>query len=77
MSFIPVLEYLAGLTVFGFVYWLMDGIMDNLRASGIGEGGSVYDLLFFLWAGILVVYMIFGGWWLVRKYNEREPFGRM
>ena len=72
MSFIPVLEYLAGLPVFGFFYWLMDNILTEIAGVGVHQTGNVYDLLFYLWVGILFIYLIFGGWWLIRKYNEKE-----
>ena len=76
MSFIPVLEYLAGIAVFGFTYWLMDNILTEIAQSGITlRTGNTYDLLFYLWVGILFIYLIFGGWWLVRKYNEKEYVG--
>ena len=72
MSFIPVFTYTIGIAVFGFVYWLLDGIMDSFRATGIHETGTIFDLLLYLWAGILIVYLVFGGWWVIRKYNEEE-----
>ena len=76
MSFIPVLEYLAGITVFGFVYWIMDGVLDALKESGVSATGDVYNLLFYMWVGILVVYLLFGGWWLIRQYDEQQYPGR-
>ena len=72
MSFIPVLEYLAGITVFGFFYWIMDGVLDALKGSGVSATGDTYNLLFYMWVGILVVYLLFGGWWLIRKYDEQQ-----
>ena len=76
MSFLPVIEYLAGLTAFGFFYWIMNGVLDELRATGIQETGDVYTLLVhYLWVAILIIYLLFGGWWLVRKYDEHEYMG--
>jgi len=77
MSFLPVLEYLTGIATFGFIYWIMDGLLSEIREVGISETGNVYDLLLYFWVGILVVYLIFGGWWLVRKYDERQYMGGM
>lgn len=72
MSFIPVLEYGLGLGIFGFTYWLMNGIMDEFIAAGVHETGTIYSLLTYFWAGVLLIYLIFGGIWVVRKYNEAE-----
>lgn len=75
MSFIPVLAYGLGLGVFGFTYWLMDGILDYFRELGIHESGTIYDFLIFAWMAAVVIYVVFGGWWLIRKYNEEEYVG--
>lgn len=75
MSFIPAMQYLAGLPVFGFIYWILDNIVTELDATGVGLTGDTYTFLLFLWTAILIVYLIFGGWWVVRKYNEQEYIG--
>jgi len=75
MSFIPVIQYLAGLVVFGFTYWLMNGILDEIKDTGIAVASDSYNLLLYLWVGIIIIYLVFGGWWLVRKYDEREYMG--
>ena len=77
MSFIPVFMYLTGMAVFGFFYHLLDGILDDILASGVGESGTLLDLLLYLWAGMLIVYLIFGGWWMIRKYNESQYRGEL
>ena len=74
MSFLPVLEYLGGLCLFGFVYWLVDGIM--LELSIMTRTGDTYDFLMFIWVGIIVFYLLIGGVWLVRKYTEPEYMER-
>jgi len=61
---------MIGLAVFGFVYWFMDGIVDELTALGIHTTCDTYTLMTYFWTSILIVYLIFGGWWLVRKYDE-------
>lgn len=50
----------------------MNGIMDDFIAVGIHETGTLYSLLTYMWAGVLLIYLIFGGIWVVRKYNELE-----
>jgi hypothetical protein len=77
LSFIPVVQYITGLGVFGFVWWLTNGILEEFIAVGVHESGNIWDLLQYLWVGIVVIYLIFGGWWLVRKYDEREYIGGM
>ena len=72
MSAIPVMMYLAGIPTFGLLYWLMDGIMDSILSQNVHVTGDVFDLGFYLWAGMLIVYLIFGGIWVVRKYDEAQ-----
>lgn len=61
-------DYLFGLGLFGLVYWLLNGILVELRV--LSATGDVYTLANFLWAGALVVYLIFGIFWMVRKLKE-------
>lgn len=72
MSFIPVFEYLIGIGVFGFAYWLLNGILDTLIGTNISETGTTYTILFYIWAGAIIVYLIFGGWWMIRRYDESQ-----
>jgi len=79
MSFIPTMMYIIGLVAFGIFYWILNGIVDILKAMNIAEQtdfGS-YDLLIYLWAGIVIVYVIFGGIWLIRTYNEKNQTGEL
>ena len=73
MSFIPVFEYLGGFAFFGFIYWLLDGIKVELQT--VSETGNVYDLASYVWIGITLLYLIFGGIWVVRQYTEPEYRG--
>ena len=72
MSFIPVLQYGAGAAILGFTGWILSGILDDIIAVGVHETGTVFSFFNYLWTGIFIVYLVFGGWWLVRKYNENE-----
>jgi hypothetical protein len=74
-SFIPVAQYLVGLGVFGFVWWLTNGVLSSFTSVGIHETGNTWDFLNYVWIGIIVIYLIFGGWWLIRKYDEKEYRG--
>lgn len=72
MSFIPVMKYIVGIGLFGFVYWILNGIMDEFIAAGVSKTGTTYELALYLWAGILIIYLIFGGYWVIRTYNEEH-----
>jgi len=72
MSYIPVMHYLGGLAAFGFLRWLLDGILGYIKP--LSETGNVYTLLNYLWAGLVIAYLILGSLWLVRKYSEREYY---
>lgn len=73
MSFLPVLKYGTGLFIFGLVYWLLNGFVDDLKDISIND--NTYQLLMYFWAGILIIYIIFGGFWLIRQYLKREYYG--
>jgi hypothetical protein len=78
-SVIPVLMYLIGLMVFGFVYWLLGGILSIFRGMNI-EDTTTYQagpLLWYIFYGIVVVYLLLGGIWLIRTYNEKQQQGDM
>ena len=76
-TFIPVLQYIMGIGVFGFMYWLLNGILRYFIAENIHETGTIWDFMTFIWAGIVIIYLIFGGIWVVRKYNQKEYQGDM
>jgi len=73
LSFFYVMEYLAGIVMFGLMYWLMNGIL--LDMTGVSITGTTYDFIMLMWKGILLVYLIFGGIWVIRRYNEQETGG--
>lgn len=77
MSFTNVILYLIGLVVFGFVYWLLNGITDILKVSGIHNATDFtsYDILMLVWGGIVVVYLIFGGIWVIRSFSRKTITG--
>jgi len=77
VSFIPVLEYSLGLGIFGLVAWLLNGILEEFEAIGVHVTGTTYNILHMLYTACLLVYIVFGGWWLIRKYNEQEYSGGM
>jgi len=74
MGFIHVLEYIMGLAVFGFTFWLLDGIKVEIQI-GTGVTGDVFDFMTYVWFGSIIIYLLFGGIWLVRSYAEIKEHG--
>jgi len=70
MSALPAIAYVGGIFVFGFVYWLLDGIRQSLMT--VSQTGDTYLFLNFIWGGTLIIYLLFGGIWLMRTYNEKR-----
>lgn len=72
-NFTNVLLYLIGLAVFGFIYWLLDGILDIFIAANIADTTTFtpWELMTYVWAGIVIVYLVFGGIWLIRSFQKR------
>ena len=73
MSAIHVIEYITGLGVFGLVYWLLDGILTEIK--GVSNTDSPYTFILYVWAGVIIIYLIFGVVWLVRSYAEADIGG--
>ena len=72
MSFIPVFKYILGLGLFGFLYWLLDNIMILFIDENIHTTGTTFNIIHALWTASLLVYLIFGGWQVIRQYNEQN-----
>jgi len=70
MSMIPVVMYTLGIICFGFAGWIVNGIKDALISANIHETGNTYDFMIYIYTAIFIVYLLFGGFWLIKKYNE-------
>ena len=68
MSMLHVIEYLAGLALFGIGYWFLDGI--KIELESVSSSTDVFTLANYLWTGIIIVYVVFGGIWVARQYSE-------
>jgi len=75
LSFLYVMEYIGGLVLFGLGYWLLDGIKIELESTS--SVTDVFTLANYVWTGIIVIYIIFGGIWLARRYNEKSYGGKL
>lgn len=72
MSMIPVVMYITGIGVFGFAGWIVNGIKDALISANIHETGATYDFIIYIYTACFIVYILFGGFWLIKKYNENQ-----
>ena len=70
MSATPAIAYVGGLFLFGFMWWLFNGIKGYFEP--LTQNTDVVTLLNYFWLGIILIYLIFGGIWLARTYNERQ-----
>lgn len=76
-NFTNVLLYIIGIVVFGFLYWLLNGMLDIIKATGVADTSTftVYPFLLYVWSGIVIVYLVFGGIWLVRCFEKTTTGG--
>ena len=75
MSFLYTMDYLLSYAMFGLVYWLCGGLLGIFISIGIHTTGNTWDLLNYYWHGSIVVFVIFSGIWLLKKYNENKIIG--
>ena len=76
-NFTNVLMYFIGLVVFGFIYWLLDGILTIFKGTNVQDITSFnsWDIMIYVWAGIVIVYLVFGGIWLIRSFSQSSTGG--
>ena len=74
MSALPIIAFISGLFTMGFLFWLLDDIV-QLFAT-VATQGDVYNLMLFLWSASLIVYLVFGGWYTIRLYDESKYPGQ-
>jgi len=72
MSMIPVLGYLAGFPVLGWVGWILGGIQDDLIEMNLHQPGTIWGFLGYAWTAVFIIYTIFGGYYVIRLYNEQQ-----
>ena len=64
--------YGIGAGVLGFIGWILGGVKDIIIDEGIHTTGNLFDLMQYIWTAMFIIYLVFGGWWMVRKYNEDQ-----
>jgi hypothetical protein len=70
MSWVPVAEYFMAVGVYGFLYWLGNGIVEELLAYSLT--GNAYTFMLMLWHGSPLFVMFMAGIWLLTVMQKRE-----
>jgi len=63
------LDYIFGLGIVGFIWAVMNLVIEGVD-NGISNTGDVYTLALGIWNVILVLYLLFGAFWLFRVVKE-------
>lgn len=63
------MDYIAGLGIVGFIWAVMHEVVSGVDA-GITNSGDVYTLAMGIWDVILILYLLFGAFWLFRVVKE-------
>ena len=66
-------DYIMGLALFGLVWGLLNLMFSQLTA--MKTAGDLLTIANVMWDGALVIYIIFGAFWLPRKIKELEHYG--
>lgn len=62
------LDYFMGFAIFGLVYWFLNGILVEFQV--FSATNITYTYATWLWHGSLVIYIVFGIFWLPRVLKE-------
>jgi len=73
-AFNTVFDYLLSFGIAGFLFWILNGILIELRV--FSTTGDVYDLGNYLWSGALVIILVFGAFWFIRSLKEWQEVRR-
>ncbi len=69
-------DYIIGLAVFSFFYWIMNGILPEF--GNIAVQDDVTMLAWYFWHGAIIIYLIFGAFWFFNALKvwqvERRGF---
>jgi len=75
MSALPVLGYVIGIGIFTIAGYFLNNIIEIFVDAGIHQGGTVFPLLQYIWTGVFIIFLIFGGVYVIRQYNEKQYQG--
>lgn len=62
------MEYIITIPLAGLAVWLFGGILTGIKVVSLQN--EVYDLAEYIWAAVLMIFIIFGIFWIIRKINE-------
>ena len=65
-------DYLFGLGIFGLIYWLLNGIKVLTIANLSPFDADLMLFINIMWGAGVVIYLIFGAFWLPNKLREWE-----
>ena len=71
--YLLIIMYLIGFPVFGMIYWLLDNILTIIIPMNFQDTTnfmSTFELVRYIWAGIVIVYLLFGGIWMMRVFTQ-------
>ena len=69
-----VFEYLGGLFFFGLIYWILDGILPFFAVLSVT--GDVYNLAMYIWQASVILYLVFGIWYLIIRIKTWKFFNQ-
>jgi hypothetical protein len=73
MSWVPFFEFFAVVGVYGFLYWLMNGIVSEVLSLAL-EGDALTFMLM-AWHATPIFVLLAGGIWLLTVMQKRTPMG--
>lgn len=73
-SGVYVIEYLAGLFIFGLIYVILDTMLPIFAT--MSSTGDVYDLAGYLWKAAVIIYLIFGIWYFIIRIKTWKYFNQ-
>jgi len=75
MSAAPVIGYIIGIGIFSGVGWFLNGIIETFLDTGIYQTNNVLTFFQYIWAAVFMVFLIGGGLYVIRQYNEQRYSG--
>lgn len=58
-------EYMLGIPIFGITYWILNGILVDLRVMSVQD--TVFSYANYIWAATVVFYILFGIFYFLRR----------
>jgi len=75
MSAAPVLGYVLGIGIFAAAGWFLNGIKDTFIDVGMHQSNDVLVFFQYIWTAVFILFLVFGGIYVIRQYNEKSYMG--